>query len=98
MFGYLHPFEGLSPPFEGFQPFDNRLDSFPQFARLVIVDRRAMLVAIVRTDERILNLGSAIAIWMSNASFAQYIADLMMFDWVWEAPSNSINSNTTDNQ
>ena len=56
----------------------------------MIVDRREMLVAIMRTDERIVNLGSAIAIWMSNASFARYIADLAMFARVWES-SEQIN-------
>ncbi|MGZ4847249.1 MAG: TrmB family transcriptional regulator [Halobacteriota archaeon] len=87
---FVPPFAGLSPPFEGFSPFDDRVDSSPQFARQVIVDRREMLVAIVRTDEGIPNLDSAIAIWMSNASFAQYIADLTMFDRVWKA-SEQIN-------
>jgi len=68
---YVPLFEGLSPPFEGFPPFDHRLDYSPQFGRQVIVDRLEMLVAIVRTKERIVYLGSAIVIQMSNPSFAR---------------------------
>jgi sugar-specific transcriptional regulator TrmB len=87
---FVPPFEGFSPPFESFSPFEDRLDPPPRFARQVIVDRREMLIAIVRVDERIPNLNNAIAIWISNASIAQYIADLLMFDRIWEA-SEQIN-------
>lgn len=63
MFGCLYPcLKVFYPPFEGFPPSDDRLDSSPQFGRQVIVDRREMLVAIMRTNERIVYLGSAIAI------------------------------------
>jgi sugar-specific transcriptional regulator TrmB len=87
---FVAPFEGFLPPIEALSSFDDYSDPPPRFARQVIVDRRELLIAIVRTDERVPNLDSAIAMWMSNASFAQYIADLTMFDRVWEV-SEQIN-------
>jgi len=81
----------FSPPFEGFSPpFDDRSVPPPRFARQVIVDRREMLMAIVRKDEGILNVDSTVALWVSNASLTQFLGDLAMFDRIWEA-SEQIN-------
>jgi sugar-specific transcriptional regulator TrmB len=87
---FVPPFKGFPPPIEGVSPLEDRLDPPPRFARHVIVDRREILIAIVRTDERTSSLDNAIAFWISNSSIAEYMADLTMFDRIWEA-SEQIN-------
>jgi len=69
---------------------DDRFDDRPGFARWMIIDRRELLLAIGRTDEGVIDLDSAIAIWVSNASIAQYMMSSLIFDRLW-AVSEQIN-------
>jgi sugar-specific transcriptional regulator TrmB len=71
-------------PFEDLQKLDDRLGDRPGFARWVIIDRRELLLGIARTDDGAPDLESAIAIWLSNASIAQYMTSILNFDMLWE--------------
>lgn len=71
-------------PSEDARQRDDRFDGRPRFVRWVIVDRREMLLASARIGEGAPDLESAIAIWMSNASIAQYMTSILNFDKLWE--------------
>jgi len=61
-------------------PFGGRLG----FARLIIIDRREMMLTIAKTAEGVLDLEGAIAIWISNAAIVQFLTDPSIFDAKWE--------------
>jgi len=63
---------------------DDRYGDGSGFARWVIIDRREILLALTRADEKVPDLDSAIAMWVSNASIAQYIMRPHVFDKLWE--------------
>jgi len=65
--------------------FGLRFDDRPGFTRRVIIDRREVLFAIAKTAEGILDLESAIAIWVSNAAITEYLTEPDMFDAMWDA-------------
>jgi len=65
--------------------FGLRFDNRPGFTRRVIIDRREVLFAIAKTAEGILDLESAIAIWVSNAAITEYLTEPDMFDAMWDA-------------
>ena len=63
--------------------FGERFDDRPGFARRVIIDRREVLLAIAKTAEGVLDVESAIAIWVSNVALTEYLTDPDMFDAMW---------------
>jgi len=63
---------------------DGRLGGGPGFVRWVIIDRREMLLATATADEGVLDLDSAVAIWVSNASIAQQMMRPLVFENLWE--------------
>jgi len=63
---------------------DDRFNDDPGFVRWVIIDRREMLLATAAADEGVLDLESAVAIWVSNASIAQQMMRPLVFENLWE--------------
>lgn len=63
---------------------DDRYGDRSGFARWVIIDRREILLALTRADEKVPDLDTAIAMWVSNASIAQYLMRPQVFDKLWE--------------
>jgi hypothetical protein len=73
------------PQLEGPNKLDDRYgDDGSGIARWVIIDRREILLALTRPDEKVPDLDSAIAMWVSNASIAQYLMRPHVFDKLWE--------------
>ena len=69
---------------EDLNKLDDRYGDRSGFARWVIIDRREILLALTRADEKVPDLDSAIAMWVSNASIAQYLMRPQLFDKLWE--------------
>jgi len=77
---------GYTPPnLRTLTNLDDRYgDDGSGIARWVITDRREILLALTRADEKVPDLDSAIAMWVSNASIAQYFDAPAVFDKLWE--------------
>ncbi len=74
-----------APQLEDPNKLDDRYgDDGSGIARWVITDRREILLALTRADEKVPDLDSAIAMWVSNASIAQYLMRPQVFDKLWE--------------